>query len=150
MNLTKAAPQLTSFSLQLSSSFLAPVSSLSLPLSQTRKSSKSSHQKNTGFSYFPSKGERFWPHEGLTRWVTKCPDRPEPAPGRQGFQDSNPGSPGPAGRGQTWGFGAAAPKAGREGYSERMSESPVENLEKALGLHFISKMCLTCLWQLES
>ena len=31
-----------------------------------------------------------------------------------------------------------------------MSESPVETLEKALGLHFISKMCLTCLWQLES
>ena len=33
---------------------------------------------------------------------------------------------------------------------ERMSESPVENLEKALGLHFISKMGLTCLWQLEN
>ena len=33
---------------------------------------------------------------------------------------------------------------------ERMSESPVESLEKALGLHFISKMGLTCLWQLES
>ena len=31
-----------------------------------------------------------------------------------------------------------------------MSESPVETLEKALGLHFISKMGLTCLWQLES
>ena len=31
-----------------------------------------------------------------------------------------------------------------------MSESPVETLEKALRLHFISKMCLTCLWQLES
>ena len=31
-----------------------------------------------------------------------------------------------------------------------MSESPVENLEKSLGLHFISKMGLTCLWQLES
>ena len=31
-----------------------------------------------------------------------------------------------------------------------MSESPVENLEKALGLLFISKMGLTCLWQLES
>ena len=28
---------------------------------------------------------------------------------------------------------------------ERMSESPVETLEKALGLHFISKMGLTCL-----
>ena len=27
---------------------------------------------------------------------------------------------------------------------ERMSESPVETLEKALGLHFISKMGLTC------
>ena len=33
---------------------------------------------------------------------------------------------------------------------QRMSESPVETLEKALGLHFISKMGLTCLWQLES
>ena len=31
-----------------------------------------------------------------------------------------------------------------------MSESPVETLEKALGLHFISEMGLTCLWQLES
>ena len=31
-----------------------------------------------------------------------------------------------------------------------MFESPVETLEKALGLHFISKMGLTCLWQLES
>ena len=31
-----------------------------------------------------------------------------------------------------------------------MSESPLETLEKALGLHFISKMGLTCLWQLES
>ena len=30
-----------------------------------------------------------------------------------------------------------------------MSESPVEALEKALGLHFISKLCLTCLCQLE-
>ena len=28
---------------------------------------------------------------------------------------------------------------------ERMFESPVETLEKALGLHFISKMGLTCL-----
>ena len=28
---------------------------------------------------------------------------------------------------------------------ERMSVSPVETLEKALGLHFISKMGLTCL-----
>ena len=28
---------------------------------------------------------------------------------------------------------------------ERMSESPVETIEKALGLHFISKMGLTCL-----
>ena len=27
---------------------------------------------------------------------------------------------------------------------------PCRTLEKALGLHFISKMCLTCLWQLES
>ena len=33
---------------------------------------------------------------------------------------------------------------------ERMSESPVETLPKALGLHFISKRVLTCLWQLES
>ena len=33
---------------------------------------------------------------------------------------------------------------------ERMSVSPVETLEKTLGLHFISKMGLTCLWQLES
>ena len=31
-----------------------------------------------------------------------------------------------------------------------MFESPVETLEKALSLHFISKMGLTCLWQLES
>ena len=31
-----------------------------------------------------------------------------------------------------------------------MSESPVETLEKVLGLHFISKMGLTWLWQLES
>ena len=31
-----------------------------------------------------------------------------------------------------------------------MSESPVETLGKTLGLHFISKMGLTCLWQLES
>ena len=31
-----------------------------------------------------------------------------------------------------------------------MSESPVETLEKALGLHFISEMGLTRLWQLES
>ena len=31
-----------------------------------------------------------------------------------------------------------------------MSESPVETLQKPLGLHFISKMGLTCLWQLES
>ena len=31
-----------------------------------------------------------------------------------------------------------------------MSESPVETLEKVLGLHFISKLGLTCLWQLES
>ena len=31
-----------------------------------------------------------------------------------------------------------------------MSESPVETLEKALGLHFISKMGLSCLCQLES
>ena len=33
---------------------------------------------------------------------------------------------------------------------ERMPESPVEILEKALGLHFISKMDVICLWQLES
>ena len=33
---------------------------------------------------------------------------------------------------------------------ERMSESPIETIEKALGLHFISKMGLTCLRQLES
>ena len=33
---------------------------------------------------------------------------------------------------------------------ERMSESPVETLQKALGLHFISKRGLTCLWKLES
>ena len=31
-----------------------------------------------------------------------------------------------------------------------MYESPVETLENALGLHFISEICLTCLWQLES
>ena len=31
-----------------------------------------------------------------------------------------------------------------------MSDSPVETLEKALGLHFISKMGLICLWQVES
>ena len=31
-----------------------------------------------------------------------------------------------------------------------MSESPEETLEKALGLHFISEMGLTCLWQQES
>ena len=31
-----------------------------------------------------------------------------------------------------------------------MSESTVETLPKALGLHFISKRGLTCLWQLES
>ena len=31
-----------------------------------------------------------------------------------------------------------------------MSESPVESLEIALSLHFISNMGLTCLWQLES
>ena len=31
-----------------------------------------------------------------------------------------------------------------------MSEFPAETLEKALGLHFIWKMGLTCLWQLES
>ena len=31
-----------------------------------------------------------------------------------------------------------------------MPESFVETLGKALGLHFISKMGLTCLWQLES
>ena len=31
-----------------------------------------------------------------------------------------------------------------------MSESPVETLQKALGLHFISKRCLTCLWQFKS
>ena len=33
---------------------------------------------------------------------------------------------------------------------ERMSESPVETLQKALGLHFISERGLTWLWQLES
>ena len=33
---------------------------------------------------------------------------------------------------------------------ERMSESPLETLQKALGLHFISKRGLTCIWQLES
>ena len=32
----------------------------------------------------------------------------------------------------------------------RMSDSPVEILQKALGLHFIPKRGLTCLWQLES
>ena len=32
---------------------------------------------------------------------------------------------------------------------ESMSESPVETQQKALGLHFISKWVLTCLWQLE-
>ena len=31
-----------------------------------------------------------------------------------------------------------------------MSESPVETLEKGLGLHFILKIGLTCLWQRES
>ena len=31
-----------------------------------------------------------------------------------------------------------------------MSESPVEILQKVLGLHFMSKRSLTCLWQLES
>ena len=31
-----------------------------------------------------------------------------------------------------------------------MSDSPVEILQKALGLHFISKRGLTCIWQLES
>ena len=31
-----------------------------------------------------------------------------------------------------------------------MTESPVKTPPKALGLHFISKMVLTCLWQLES
>ena len=31
-----------------------------------------------------------------------------------------------------------------------MSESALETLPKALGLHFISKSGLTCLWQLES
>ena len=31
-----------------------------------------------------------------------------------------------------------------------MSEFNVETLEKGLGLHFISEMGLTCLWQLES
>ena len=33
---------------------------------------------------------------------------------------------------------------------ERMSESPVETPQRALGLHFISKRGLTCLWPLES
>ena len=33
---------------------------------------------------------------------------------------------------------------------ERMSESPVETLQKALGLHLILKRGLTSLWQLES
>ena len=32
----------------------------------------------------------------------------------------------------------------------KMSESPVETLQKALGLHFISKWGLTCLWQIEN
>ena len=31
-----------------------------------------------------------------------------------------------------------------------MSESPVDTLENGLGLNFISKIGLTCLWQLES
>ena len=31
-----------------------------------------------------------------------------------------------------------------------MSASPVETLERALSLHFISKMGLKCLWQLDS
>ena len=31
-----------------------------------------------------------------------------------------------------------------------MSDSPVETQEKVLGLHLITKMGLTCLWQLES
>ena len=31
-----------------------------------------------------------------------------------------------------------------------MSKSPVETLQKALGLHFITKRGLTCLWQIES
>ena len=31
-----------------------------------------------------------------------------------------------------------------------MSESPVETLQKALGLHFISKWGLKCLWEFES
>ena len=33
---------------------------------------------------------------------------------------------------------------------ERMSESPVERIQKALGLHLISKSGLTSLWQFES
>ena len=33
---------------------------------------------------------------------------------------------------------------------ERMSECPVETLQKTLGLHLISKRGLTSLWQLES
>ena len=33
---------------------------------------------------------------------------------------------------------------------ERMYESPVEKLQKALGLHFISKRGLTCLWKFKS
>ena len=33
---------------------------------------------------------------------------------------------------------------------ERMSESPVETLQKALGFHFITKRGLTCIWKLES
>ena len=33
---------------------------------------------------------------------------------------------------------------------ERMSESPVETIQRALVLYFISKRGLTCLWQLES
>ena len=31
-----------------------------------------------------------------------------------------------------------------------MSESPLETLQKALGLHFFTKRGLTCLWQFES
>ena len=33
---------------------------------------------------------------------------------------------------------------------ERITESPVETLQKALGHHFISKRGITCLWQLEN
>ena len=33
---------------------------------------------------------------------------------------------------------------------ERMSDSPVETLQKAVGLHFSSKRGLTCIWQRES